>query len=96
MVGGVNDIGLEVYNTMREAKFGQSLLSGLVIALIAMVTDRITRGFAHGGMDLGGGPQTRLFFGGVAIGIAALMALAIAFPSLWTFPSAPASIRRRR
>ena len=86
MVGGVNDIGLEVYNTMREAKFGQSLLSGLVIALIAMVTDRITRGFAHGGMDLGGGPQTRLFFGGVAIGIAALMALAIAFPSLWTFP----------
>jgi glycine betaine/proline transport system permease protein len=86
MVGGVNDIGLEVYNTMREAKFGQSLLSGLVIALIAMVTDRITRGFAHGGEDPGGTRRTRLFYGVVAIGVVALVALAIAFPALWTFP----------
>ena len=85
MVGGVNDIGLEVYNTMREAKFGQSLLSGLVIALIAMVTDRITRGFAHGGMELETG-RLRLLYAGVVIGIAVLTLLAIAYPGLWSFP----------
>ena len=28
MVGGVDDIGLEVFNTMKQAKFGQSLLAG--------------------------------------------------------------------
>ena len=86
MVGGVNDIGLEVYNTMREAKFGQSLLSGLVIALIAMVTDRITRGFAHGGEDIGGKARWRLFYGGVAASVVVLVALAIVFPSLWAYP----------
>ena len=47
MVGGVDDIGLEVFNTMKQAKFGQSLLAGLVIALLAMITDRISRGFAY-------------------------------------------------
>lgn len=86
MVGGVNDIGLEVYNTMREAKFGQSLLSGLVIALIAMVTDRITRGFAHGGEDIGGKSRWRLFLGGIGASIIVLLALAIVFPSLWAYP----------
>ena len=46
MVGGVDDIGLEVFNTMKQAKFGESLLAGLVIALLAMITDRVSRGFA--------------------------------------------------
>ena len=47
MVGGVDDIGLEVFNTMKQAKFGESLLAGLVIALLAMIMDRISRGFAE-------------------------------------------------
>jgi len=34
---------------MRQAAFGQSLLSGLVIALMAMVMDRITLGYAGEG-----------------------------------------------
>lgn len=46
MVGGQNDIGLEVFATMKYAKFGESLLAGLVIALLAMIMDRIGRGFA--------------------------------------------------
>ncbi len=46
IIGGFADIGWEVLNTMRKAQFGQSLLAGLVIALIAMVMDRICRGWA--------------------------------------------------
>ena len=39
LIGGINDIGFEVLGTLRKAKFGQSLLSGAVIVLIAMVLD---------------------------------------------------------
>ena len=46
VIGGSADIGWEVLSTMRKAQFGQSFLSGIVIALMAMVMDRITRGFA--------------------------------------------------
>jgi glycine betaine/proline transport system permease protein len=46
IIGGFEDIGWEVLSSMRKAAFGQSLLSGLVIALLAMLMDRITLGFA--------------------------------------------------
>ncbi len=49
IIGGFEDIGWEVLSSMRKAAFGQSLLSGLVIALLAMVIDRITIGFATRG-----------------------------------------------
>lgn len=49
IIGGFEDIGWEVLSSMRKAAFGQSLLSGLVIALMAMVVDRITLGFAGRG-----------------------------------------------
>jgi glycine betaine/proline transport system permease protein len=45
IIGSSADIGWEVLSTMRRAQFGQSLLAGIVIALIAMVMDRITLGF---------------------------------------------------
>jgi glycine betaine/proline transport system permease protein len=48
-IGGFDDIGWEVLSSMRGAAFGQSLLSGLVIALMAMVMDRITLGYAGQG-----------------------------------------------
>lgn len=44
IIGGFGDIGWEVLSTMRRAQFGQSLLAGLVIVLIAMNFDRISRG----------------------------------------------------
>src|SRR5438552_4316104 len=47
IIGGFEDIGWEVLSSMRKAEFGQSLLSGLVIALLAMIIDRITLGFAR-------------------------------------------------
>lgn len=57
IIGGFNDVGWEVLNAMRKADFGHSLLSGLVIAVLAMVVDRITRGFAQ--PHHGSGHQTR-------------------------------------
>ncbi|HET6221593.1 MAG TPA: ABC transporter permease subunit [Dongiaceae bacterium] len=47
IIGGFEDIGWVVLSSMRKAEFGQSLLSGLVIALLAMLIDRITLGFAR-------------------------------------------------
>jgi glycine betaine/proline transport system permease protein len=46
IIGGFEDIGWEVLSSMRKAEFGQSLLSGVVIALLAILIDRITRAIA--------------------------------------------------
>ena len=46
IIGGFGDIGWEVLSTMRKAQFGQSVLSGVVIAMMAMIMDRISAGFA--------------------------------------------------
>ena len=46
IIGGTEDIGWEVLTQIRKAQFGESLLAGLVIALMAMVIDRITAGIA--------------------------------------------------
>ncbi|MBS35702.1 MAG: glycine/betaine ABC transporter permease [Thiotrichales bacterium] len=47
IIGSSADIGWEVLSTMRKAFFGESLFAGLVIVLIAMLMDRISRGFAQ-------------------------------------------------
>ena len=46
IIGGTADIGWEVLSTIRKAQFGESLLAGIVIALMAMVIDRVTAGLA--------------------------------------------------
>lgn len=46
IIGGTADIGWEVLSTMRKAQFGESVLAGIVIALIAMILDRVTAGLA--------------------------------------------------
>lgn len=46
IIGGTADIGWEVLSQIRKAQFGESLLAGLVIALMAMLIDRITSGMA--------------------------------------------------
>jgi len=51
IIGGTADIGWEVLSQIRKAQFGESLLAGLVIALIAMLIDRITSGFAKHSSD---------------------------------------------
>lgn len=46
IIGGSADIGWRVLSTLRKAEFGESLVSGIVIALLAMILDRITHGLA--------------------------------------------------
>ena len=46
IIGGTADIGWEVLVYLRKADFGSSLVAGIVIALIAMILDRITSGLA--------------------------------------------------
>jgi len=48
IIGGFQDIGWEVLSSMRKAEFGQSILSGLVIALLAILIDRMTLALAKG------------------------------------------------
>ncbi|MBT6273063.1 MAG: ABC transporter permease subunit, partial [Chromatiales bacterium] len=48
VIGGFDDIGWEVLASMRKARFGDSLLAGSVIVLIAVVMDRISAAFADG------------------------------------------------
>ena len=46
IIGGTEDIGWEVTLYLRKAAFGECLLSGVVIALMAMVMDRVSHGLA--------------------------------------------------
>ena len=70
IIGGFNDIGWEVLSTMRKAQFGQSLLSGLVIALVAMIIDRISRGFTRREQFLHTGDESFAERHRIAIGVA--------------------------
>ena len=92
LIGSSADIGWEVVSTMRKAAFGPSLLAGIVIALIAMMFDRISRGFAD--------PQRLLHFTGSGVweryrllwialaSMAGLTLLAWFVPPLREFPDA--------
>ena len=46
VIGGFDDIGWAVLAAMRRAEIGNSLMSGLVIVLVAILLDRITLGLA--------------------------------------------------
>ena len=91
IIGGTNDIGWEVTRTMRKAQFGDSLLAGVVIALIAMVMDRITWGLAikagtsQGATREGAQKRARVTIIG---GFAALAGLCFVFPGLAVWPEA--------
>ncbi|MFA9232049.1 MAG: ABC transporter permease, partial [Microgenomates group bacterium] len=52
IIGGSEDIGWRVLSTLRKAEFGESLVAGIVIALMAMVLDRITYGLATRAPDM--------------------------------------------
>ena len=83
IIGGFEDIGWEVLSSMRKAEFGQSLLSGLVIALLAILIDRTTLGFARGdgrGQQAGGSRRLLLWLAGALVLGALLRLVAGAIP----------------
>jgi glycine betaine/proline transport system permease protein len=90
IIGGSADIGWEVLSTMRKAQFGQSLLAGIVIALIAMVLDRISWGFTDRAraVERNHLPRSvRMRPWLVALGLVVLFTmLSFVFPGLREFP----------
>jgi glycine betaine/proline transport system permease protein len=90
VIGGFDDIGWELLSTLRKAQFGQSLVSGLVLALIAMVLDRISSGFAKQQFlyrPRQGSLWQRYRTQWIALGIVAAWALlAQVLPALRTYP----------
>ena len=90
IIGGTADIGWEVLLTMRKALFGESLLVGIVIALMAMVMDRITFAAATAEPEAPGGNgglrarhRNALIAAGLAAGVAVLATL---LPFLKEYP----------
>lgn len=80
MVGGVSDIGIEVFQTMKQAKFGHSIVAGLVIALLAMTMDRVSRGFA--------GRSNNSFEAGRAAAVVAFLVIGVAsIAAAWVVPA---------
>ncbi len=101
IIGGSADIGWEVLSTMRKAQTGQSLLAGIVIALMAMMMDRISRGFTEHsgearlrGRGYGFRHHPNLY---IALGAALLFVIVAnfvaplrAYPDAWTYyPAQP-------
>jgi len=86
MVGGVDDIGIEVFQSMKHAKFGESLLAGLVIALLAIMMDRLSRHMAEKSLDpLAHRPGLR-FWSGIAVLVLVMQVLGSAVPALAVYP----------
>ena len=92
IIGGTADIGWEVLSTMRKALFGESLLAGIVIALMAMVMDRITAAAAttepaEPELNAGFLARHRNLAIAVALGLGVAL-LAQIFPFLKSYPEA--------
>ena len=93
IIGGTADIGWEVLLNMRKAQFGESLLAGIVIALMAMVMDRLTAAAATAEpKDPGGASgvlaRHRNAFVAVGLGVgvgllAQLVPVLKAYPEAW-------------
>ena len=92
IIGGTADIGWEVLSTMRKAQFGESLLAGIVIALMAMVMDRLTVAAATTEPQDPGGGRTLLARhrnASIAVGLGlAIGLLAQLLPFLKEYPEA--------
>ncbi len=86
VIGGFDDIGWEVLSNMRKARFGESVLSGSIIVLLAIVTDRISAAYASRNEpgDSGGilSRQGWLFGLGAAVLVIALFKLTGFDPAL--------------
>ncbi len=91
IIGGTEDIGWEVLTTIRKAQFGESLLAGMVIALMAMVIDRITHGLAAR-PDYNPGKKSALqqyrYWIIAAVGAAVVFVLSLVFDWLKNWPAA--------
>ncbi|MWD25878.1 ABC transporter permease subunit [Aquicoccus sp. SCR17] len=89
IIGGFNDIGWAVLSAMRKAQFGQSLLSGAVIVILAVLLDRISAAYAARQLPTSsfcGLPLRRFALVFVAI-LAVTMLAGYLFPVLHDWPA---------
>ena len=99
ILGGSADIGWRLLSSLRKAEFGESLVAGIVIALLAMILDRITVGFATREPEMRGergvfarhrSSITLAAVVVVALGASQLWPALQAWPSDWTIdPAGP-------
>ncbi len=96
IIGSSADIGWEVLSTMRRANFGESLLAGIVIALIAMILDRVTGALTRRDPRSASGTTNRPLLAGMLggavllVGAAPFLPILHTYPEGWTFyPSGP-------
>ncbi|MEO1194036.1 MAG: ABC transporter permease subunit [Pseudomonadota bacterium] len=90
IIGGFEDIGWEVLSAMRKAQFGQSLLSGIVIVVLAILLDRLSAAYAarqlptasHAGLPL------RRFLALLAAALAVAAVAGLLIPALADWPEA--------
>lgn len=88
IVGGYDDIGWQLLSTLRKSLFGQSLLAGMVIAVIAIVFDRVSQAFAARRAGAIPSRQARRRFALIVAGcILASLLLALILPPLRQYPA---------
>jgi glycine betaine/proline transport system permease protein len=85
IIGGTNDIGWEVLSTIRKAQFGESLLAGFVIVLMAMILDRVSYGFAtRDTFELEQKQSLKVWhIGGISALVLAVLSLVVPFFDAW-------------
>lgn len=91
IIGGSADIGWRVLSSLRKAEFGESLVAGIVIALLAMILDRITHGLALREPEMleqRGFLARHRFYLTLAGAIALALAASQMWPALQSWPSA--------
>ncbi|MDM7931497.1 ABC transporter permease subunit [Tabrizicola sp.] len=88
VIGGTADLGWEVLSTIRKAQFGESLLVGLVIALMAMVIDRVSSSFAEGSDRPGQTTHRRRLWLIAALGAVLVYGASLVAPILNDWPAA--------
>lgn len=88
IIGGFEDIGWEVLSSMRKAQFGQSLMSGLVIVVMAILLDRITAAFAARALPTSSfvGLPALHFLGLLVLAGGLSIAAGYALPGFWHWP----------
>lgn len=91
LIGGFSDVGWEVLSNTRQARFGGSLVTGLLIVLLAVALDRLTAGAARYARGRADSRIARLAVvllaaaTAVAVIMALLDVLPTAWPAAWTF-----------
>ncbi|WP_420556517.1 ABC transporter permease subunit [Roseovarius sp.] len=92
IIGGTSDIGWEVLTHIRKANVAEAILAGVVIALMAMVMDRITARAAMGRSPDAGEDESFVaryrYWIVAAVFTGVMLVLARVFPFLQEYPRA--------